>query len=230
MRIKTGEMPMSTAHGIMIIDDHAMFRAGIRALLDTQADIHIVAEASDGLDGVHQATKVLPDLIITDLSMPNLNGTEAIAAIKKRVPNTKILVLTVHKVEEDIHAALKAGADGYILKDDSQDDLITAIQQVLAGKTYLSPSICKNVVNGYLNPASGSVLELKPGRESLTQRELQILKLIAEGNKNRQIAVLLSISAKTVEKHRSNLMRKLDLHDISSITAYAIKNGIVLTS
>lgn len=221
---------MSTSNGIMIIDDHAMFRAGIRALLETQKNIQIIAEASDGLDGVHQATRMLPDLIITDLSMPNLNGTEAIAAIKKRVPHAKILVLTVHKVEEYIHAALKAGADGYILKDDSQDDLITAIQQVLSGKTYLSPSICKNVVNGYLNPASGQFVELKPGRDTLTHRELQILKLIAEGNRNKQIAVLLSISAKTVEKHRSNLMRKLDLHDISSITAYAIKNGIVLAS
>jgi two-component system response regulator NreC len=221
---------MNTSHEIMIIDDHAMFRAGIRALLETQDNIQIVAESSDGLDGLQQATKILPHLIITDLSMPNLNGTEAIAAIKKRTPNAKILVLTVHKVEEYIHAALKAGADGYILKDDSHEDLITAIQQVLAGKTYLSPSICKNVVNGYLNPSSGHTPELKPGRESLTLRELQVLKLIAEGNKNKQIAVLLSISPKTVEKHRSNLMRKLDLHDISSITAYAIKNGMVLTA
>lgn len=220
---------MSAAHEIMIIDDHAMFRAGIRALLETQESLRIIGEASDGLDGLHQAVRLRPELILTDISMPNLNGTEAIAAIKKRIPEAKILVLTVHKVEEYIHAALKAGADGYILKDDSQDDLITAIQQVLAGKSYLSPSICKGVVNGYLNPASATTSQLKPGRESLTQRELQVLKLIAEGNKNKQIAALLSISTKTVEKHRSNLMKKLDLHDISSITAYAIKNGIVLT-
>jgi len=220
---------MSAAHEIMIIDDHAMFRAGIRALLETQESLRIIGEASDGLDGLHQAVRLRPELILTDISMPNLNGTEAIAAIKKRIPEAKILVLTVHKVEEYIHAALKAGADGYILKDDSQDDLITAIQQVLAGKSYLSPSICKGVVNGYLNPASAATSQLKPGRESLTQREFQVLKLIAEGNKNKQIAALLSISTKTVEKHRSNLMKKLDLHDISSITAYAIKNGIVLT-
>ncbi|MBI1424640.1 MAG: response regulator [Gammaproteobacteria bacterium] len=221
---------MQTSHGIMIIDDHAMFRAGIRALLETQDNLEIIAEASDGLDGLHQATRLNPQLIITDLSMPNLNGTEAIAAIKRRIPEAKILVLTVHKVEEYIHAALRAGADGYILKDDSQDDLITAIQQVLAGKTYLSPSICKNVVHGYLNPASSSQSDLKPCREMLTMREMQVLKLIAEGNRNKQIAALLSISTKTVEKHRSNLMKKLDLHDISSITTYAIKNGIVLTA
>ena len=228
---KNGGTKMQSSHEIMIIDDHTMFRAGIRALLETQDNIQIVAEAADGLDGLHQATKMRPHLIITDLSMPNLNGTEAIAAIKKRIPNAKILVLTVHKVEEYIHAALKAGADGYILKDDSQDDLINAIQQVLAGKTYLSPSICKNVVNGYINPSSASPTDqLKPGRESLTLREMQVLKLIAEGNRNKQIAALLSISTKTVEKHRSNLMKKLDLHDISSITAYAIKNGIVLTA
>jgi len=213
----------------MIMDDHAMFRAGIRALLETQDNLQIIGEASDGLEGLHQAVRLQPELIISDLSMPNLNGTEAIPAIKKRLPEVKILVVTVHKVEEYIHAALRAGADGYILKDDSQDDLITAIQQVLAGKTYLSPSICKDVVHGYLNPAAGNTTQLKPGRDSLTQREMQVLKLIAEGNKNKQIAALLSISTKTVEKHRSNLMKKLDLHDISSITAYAIKNGIVLT-
>jgi len=221
---------MGPLHQIMIIDDHTMFRDGIRALLESQENLQIVGEASDGLDGLQQATKIQPDLIISDLSMPNLNGTEAITAIKKRVPEVKILVLTVHKVEEYIHAALKAGADGYILKDDSQDDLITAIHQVLAGKTYLSPSICKNVIDGYLNPVSDNSSMLRNSRDSLTTRELQILKLIAEGNKNKQIAAKLSISAKTVEKHRSNLMKKLDLHDISSITAYAIKNGLVLTA
>jgi len=220
---------MQSVHEIMIIDDHTMFRAGIRALLETQDNLRIIGEASDGLEGLHQAVRLQPELIISDLSMPNLNGTEAIAAIKKRLPEVKILVVTVHKIEEYIHAALKAGADGYILKDDSQDELITAIQQVLAGKTYLSPSICKDVVNGYLNPSADPTTQLKPGRDSLTQREMQVLKLIAEGNKNKQIASLLSISTKTVEKHRSNLMKKLDLHDISSITAYAIKNGIVLT-
>jgi len=220
---------MQSVHEIMIIDDHTMFRAGIRALLETQDNLRIIGEASDGLEGLHQAVRLQPELIISDLSMPNLNGTEAIAAIKKRLPKVKILVVTVHKIEEYIHAALKAGADGYILKDDSQDELITAIQQVLAGKTYLSPSICKDVVNGYLNPSADPTTQLKPGRDSLTQREMQVLKLIAEGNKNKQIASLLSISTKTVEKHRSNLMKKLDLHDISSITAYAIKNGIVLT-
>jgi len=220
---------MQAVHEIMIIDDHTMFRAGIRALLETQDNLRIIGEASDGLEGLHQAVRLQPELIISDLSMPNLNGTEAIAAIKKRLPEVKILVVTVHKIEEYIHAALKAGADGYILKDDSQDELITAIQQVLAGKTYLSPSICKDVVNGYLNPSADPTTQLKPGRDSLTQREMQVLKLIAEGNKNKQIASLLSISTKTVEKHRSNLMKKLDLHDISSITAYAIKNGIVLT-
>ena len=218
---------MTDNKNIILVDDHALFRAGLRAILSSHYEI--VAEASDGLDAMHSAIKHQPNLVITDLSMPNRNGSEAIAAIKKRLPDTKILVLTVQKAEEYIYAALQAGADGYMLKDDSQNELLSAIQQVLQGKAYLSASICKNVMNGYLkqNCRTGN---LQPSWTNLTQRETQILKLIAEGKKNKQIAELLSISIKTVEKHRANLMQKLDLHDISSLTTYALKNGIALTS
>lgn len=212
---------------VLLVDDHTLFRAGLRAILSSHYEI--VAEASDGLEAIHTALKVRPHLVITDLSMPNLNGTAAIAAIKKRLPDTKVLVLTVQKAEEYIHAALQAGADGYMLKDDSRDELIAAIQQILQGKAYLSGSICKNVMNGYLKQTCNNV-NLQPSWSSLTQRETQILKLIAEGKKNKQIAELLSISVKTVEKHRANLMRKLDLHDISSLTTYALQNGLALVN
>ena len=214
---------MNNNKNVLLVDDHALFRAGLRAMLST--DYYIVAEASDGLEAMHTALKHKPHLIITDLSMPNVNGTEAITAIKKRLPETKILVLTVQKAEEYIYAALQAGADGYMLKDDTQDELITAIQQILQGKAYLSGSICKNVMNGYLKQTCNTD-DMQPSWTNLTQRETQILKLIAEGKKNKQIAELLSISVKTVEKHRSNLMRKLDLHDISSLTTYALQNGL----
>lgn len=218
---------MSDSKNVMLVDDHAMFRAGLRAMLSSY--YNIVAEAADGLEAIQAAVKNRPDLVISDLSMPNMNGTAAIAAIKKRLPDTKILVLTVQKAEEYIHAALQAGADGYMLKDDTQDELISAIQQVLQGKAYLSGNICKNVMNGYLNQTCRNE-NLQPSWTTLTQRETQILKLIAEGKKNKQIAELLSISVKTVEKHRSNLMRKLDLHDISRLTTYALQNGIALVN
>ena len=214
---------MNNNQNVMIVDDHALFRAGLRAILSPNYEI--VAEAADGLSAINTAMKCHPHLLITDLTMPNVNGTEAIAAIKKRIPDTKILVLTVHKAEEYIFAALQAGADGYMLKDDSQDELIAGIQQILEGKAYLSASICKNVMSGYLKQTCIRD-DLQPSWTSLTQRENQILKLIAEGKRNKQIAELLTISIKTVEKHRSNLMRKLDLHDISSLTTYALQNGI----
>jgi DNA-binding NarL/FixJ family response regulator len=189
----------------------------------------IVAEASDGIEAIQLALKLKPNLVITDLSMPNINGTQVISEIKKRQPEIKILVLTVQKAEEYIYAALQAGADGYMLKDDTQDELNSAIQQILLGKAYLSASISKNVMNGYIKQ-NCNLDELQPSWTILTQREIQILKLIAESKKNKQIAEILSISVKTVEKHRSNLMRKLDLHDISGLTTYALQNGLAISN
>lgn len=220
---------MSSPSTVLIIDDHALFRAGIKALLSTGDEFEIVGEACDGLEGIQLAAKLQPNLIICDLSMPNINGTEAIINIKKRTPQTKILVLTVHKAEEYIHNSLQAGADGYVLKDDTQQDLLTAIRQVLLSNKYLSPSICNNIVSGYLGNGTNS-REVCHSWQTLTNRELQVLKLVAEGNKNRDIAEKLSISRKTVEKHRSNFMSKLDLHDVSSVTTYALKNGLVLSN
>lgn len=215
---------MNNSTKILIADDHSILRAGVRALLNAEPDFEVIAEVDNGKDAVLSAIKNLPDLFLTDLSMPKTNGTDAIRKIRKRLPDIKILVMTVHRAEEYIHTALKAGANGYILKDDSHSELISAIHNIIEGKTYLSPSITNNVVKGYVRNSSEDVL--KPTWEVLTQREREVLKLVAEGSRNKEIAEYLSISLKTVEKHRSNLMKKLDLHSASGLTSYAISNGL----
>jgi len=213
------------AQRLLIADDHAIVREGIRALLSESSDLEIVGEAADGREVARLASTLEPDLILMDLCMPGSNGTEAIRSIKRRAPKTKIVVLTVQRTEEHIRAALDAGADGYILKDDSGSELLTALQSIENGKAYLSPSICKQIVNGYLDgcgqPSTPSSWNL------LTPRERQVLKLIAEGYSNKEIAEYLTLSHKTVEKHRSNLMHKLDLHNAPAVTAYAIHHGLL---
>jgi DNA-binding NarL/FixJ family response regulator len=209
---------------ILLADDHALFQAGLRSLFKSQPDMEVIGEVCNGKDAVKLAGELTPDLIISDISMPQCNGTEAARDIKRRYPNIKILVLTVHKTEEYIHTALEAGADGYILKDDSQEELMTAIRSVMSGKIYLSPSICGNVVRGYLGDQNKG--DFIPSWMKLSHRERQIIKLVAEGYRNKEIADYLSISIKTVEKHRSNLMKKLQLRSTSSLTAYAIEHGL----
>jgi len=198
---------------ILIADDHTILRAGIRSLLEMEANIEVVGEVDNGKDAIQAVGQL------------RTNGTEAIQHIKRRYPEIKILVLTVHKSEEHVRAALKAGADGYVLKDDTAEELINAINNILAGKIHLSASICGNVVSGYLSESDKD--SFTSSLDLLTNREREIIKLIAEGYRNRDIATYLSISLKTVDKHRSNLMKKLDLHSTSSITSFAIKNGMV---
>lgn len=210
---------------LLIADDHAIVRDGVRALLNELPDLEIVGEAADGREAVRMANALKPDLILMDLCMPGSNGTEAIRAIKQRNPDTKIVVLTIYKTEEHIRAALDSGADGYVLKDDRGSELLAALQSIETGKSYLSPSICKQVVHGYLD---GCVRpSTTPSWDVLTPRERQVLKLIAEGHSNREIAEYLNLSHKTVEKHRSNLMQKLDLHNAPAVTTYAIRHGLV---
>ena len=216
---------MPTKQRILIVEDHTLLRAGLRALLTQDTDIEIVGEASDGRDAIQAVGELLPHLVLMDLNMPGMNGIEAILDIKRRYPETRVLVLTIHKTEEYIHESLRAGADGYILKDATHDELRVAVRSVLNGKTYLSPDISSKVINGYLgvgnSPSSSSVWD------SLTHREREVLKLVAEGHPNKFIANYFSLSVKTVEKHRSNLMKKLNLHNASTLTAYAIEKGLV---
>jgi DNA-binding NarL/FixJ family response regulator len=211
-------------HTILLADDHSILREGLRSLLSNTPDLEIIGEAEDGKDTIEKARQLQPQLVLMDLSMPVINGTDAIRVIKQRSPEIKIIVLTVHKSEEYVRATLDAGADGYVLKDDTSNDLLTSIKNVQKGNIYLSPGICDKVINGYLNhPDKVSSVR---SWDQLTLREREVLKLIAEGSKNREIADCLSVSIKTVEKHRSNLMKKLDLHGVSKLTTYAIENGL----
>jgi len=210
---------------ILIVEDHTLLRAGLKALLSQDPDIEIVGEAENGRDAVRLVGTLAPDLVLTDLSMAGMNGIESIVDIKRRYPDVRVLVLTIHKTDEYIFAALRAGANGYILKDASHDELRIAIRSVLNGKTYLSPDISAKVINGYLDTDKSSGPHST--WDTLTHREREVLKLVAEGNTNKFIADYFCLSVKTIEKHRSNLMKKLDLHNASMMTAYAIERGLV---
>lgn len=213
-------------HRILLVEDHVLLREGLRSLLAADPALEVVGEAGDGLEAIAQARRLQPDLVIMDLSMPKMTGLEALREITRQHPTTKAIVLTMHDTEEHLRDALRAGAAGYVLKTGSHAELLAAVRSVLAGQSYLSPQIARPVIDGYLGKA-------QPGEvtawETLTAREREVLKMIAEGYKSREIAEQLCISPSTVEKHRVNLMRKLDLHSVSAVTAYAAKRGLIAT-
>ncbi|MGH8580303.1 MAG: response regulator [Gammaproteobacteria bacterium] len=210
---------------LLIADDHRILCDGLRSLLSLEPDIEVVGQVGNGTEALRCLAALKPDIVIMDLSMPQTNGTEAIANIKRRFPETKSIVLTFHKAEEYVRSALDAGAVGYVLKDDGHDQLLMAIRSVLSGKTYLSPGVCREVVTGYLKTFKNNE-SARTSWEILSRREREVVKLIAEGYRNREIAEHLSLSPKTIEKHRSTAMQKLGLHNTASITAYAIENGL----
>lgn len=213
-------------HRILLVEDHKILREGLKALLSVAPDIEVIGEAEDGRMAIKHAETYLPDLILMDLSMPKTGGLEATREIKRVQPDIKILVLTVNDSEEYVQAALQAGADGYVLKDADRQELLAAIKHVLNGKRYLSPGVSGKIIEGYLSAGNG-VLKTKTAWDGLTHREKEILKLIAEGYQNKNIADYLCISLKTVEKHRANLMKKLDIHNTAHLTAYAMEKGLV---
>lgn len=210
---------------IVIAEDHTILREGLRALLGENENFEVVGEAEDGLETIRCVETLSPDLVLLDLAMPKMNGLAAIKEIKKQSPDTKILALTIHQSEEYILEAFQSGADGYCLKDSTHQELLMAIDNVLEGRAYLSPAISDKVLEGYLDGRRS--LKDSSSWDDLTPREREILKLIGEGYKNKEIADYLCISVKTVEKHRANLMKKLDIHNVSALTAYAIKRGLV---
>lgn len=216
---------MASKYRIVIAEDHTILREGLRALFSSNPNLEIVGEAEDGREAIRCVEKLKPDLILTDLSMPRMTGMDAIREIKRCSPETKVLVLTVHRAEEYILATLQAGADGYLLKDSTQAELMMAVKHVLSGKHYIGPGISDKVLEGYLDGRRS--LKTRTSWETLTHREREILKLIAEGYKNKEIAEDLCISVKTVEKHRSNIMEKLNLHNVQALTAFAIEKGLV---
>lgn len=211
---------------VLIADDHTIMRDGLRALLDGEPNIEIVGTAADGLSAIRKAAELKPDIVIMDISMPGTDGIEALRSIKRKNSDVGVVVLTFHKEEHFVRGALDAGADSYILKDESRDELMKAITSVYSGKNYLSPGITDRVLTGYLYGANGENAS-NPSWNQLTPREREVLKLVAEGYRSREIAEYLSLSQKTIEKHRANFMRKLDLHNVSAVTAYAISNGII---
>ena len=217
---------MKKQYRIVIAEDHTILRDGLKALLSSSPDFEIVGEAEDGRDAIRCVERLMPDLVLMDLSMPRMNGVDAIREVKKRYPETKIIALTVHKEEEYVLTTLQAGADGYVLKDATHAELLMAIKNVLMGKPYLSPGVSEKVIEGYLD--GKKTVKDKSAWHTLTEREREILKLIAEGYKNKEVADYLCISLKTVEKHRANLMKKLDLHNAAALTAFAMKKGLVV--
>jgi two-component system response regulator NreC len=216
---------MKKQYRIAIAEDHTILREGLRALLISEPDFDVVCEAGDGRDAIQCIEEHQPDLILMDLSMPRMNGLEAIKEIKKRSRTTMVMALTVHKSEEYILATLQAGADGYVLKDTTHAELVSAIRHVLSGKRYLSPGVSEKVIEGYLEEKR--IVKTRTAWDTLTKREREILKLIAEGYKNKEIADYLCVSLKTVEKHRTNLMKKLDIHNVATLTAFAMEKDLV---
>ena len=215
---------MGTKKRVFIAEDHTILREGLKSILNSTVDLEVIGEAEDGREAIRGADQYKPDLLILDLTMPKMNGLEAIKEIKK-IPTTKILILTIHDTEEYVFPALNAGADGYLLKYAHQDELLKGIRVVLEGKSYLTPGISNEIIHGYLGEKKG--LKTKSPWDTVTKQERRILKLIAEGFKTKEIADYLCISPKTAAKHRANLMEKLDLHTVAALTAFAIGKGLI---
>lgn len=212
------------AVSILIADDHVVVRRGLRALLETQPGWRVCAEADNGLEAVRKAEQLRPDLVILDISMPDLNGISATARIRKAIPNSRILVLSMHCTEELVDATVKAGAQGYMLKSDAERDLVAAVDALAHHKTFFTHAATQILLDGFRNPQRRMRGELD-GR--LTHRERQIVQSLAEGRSNKEVAARLSISVRTVENHRAKIMEKLHLRSFSNLVRYAIRNKIV---
>jgi len=210
---------------VLIVDDHTILRAGLRMLLNAHPDIEVVGEASDGNQAVLSAQRLQPDVILMDIAMPECNGIEATRQIKRLLPETRVLVLTMHENEEYLFQVLRAGASGYILKEAADTELVTAIRVVYSGRFYLSPSAQSIMVGDYLQRVRTG--EERDSYSALTEREREILKLVAEGYTNNQIAERLTISPKTVDTHRTHIMDKLNLHSRAELVKYAIRRGLL---
>jgi len=211
---------------ILLVDDHTVVRQGLRVLLEAEPDIAVIGEADTGRQAVALAQKLSPDVIVMDIAMPNLNGLEATRQVLKEKPSARVLVLSSYSDDEYVHQLTEAGAAGYLLKQTAATDLIKAIREVRKGNAFFSPSISKRMLDHYREAFLKGVPERKRN-ELLTSRETEVLQLIAEGKPNKQIASDLCISIKTVEKHRQQLMNKLNIHEVAGLTRYAIARGII---
>lgn len=209
---------------ILIADDHEIARQGIRSLLEDHAGWEVCAEARDGREAVTFANELNPDVLLLDIGMPNLNGLDAARQILTTNPGARILILTVHDSEQVVREVLATGARGFLLKSDAGRDLIAAVEALQNRRTFFTPKIAQMMLDGYLRPSEESDTS---GQCVLTPREREVIQLVAEGRTTKEIASTLSLSVKTAETHRTNLMRKLDLHSVADLTLYAVRNGIV---
>ena len=215
------------AFRILLADDHEVVRRGLVSLLRAQPEWEVSGEASDGREAVDKALQMKPDVVILDIGMPNLNGLEATRQILKANPQIKILILTLHDSEQVVRDILDAGARGFLLKSDAARDLIAALEALRRGKFYFTPKVGAMVMEGYLHRDTVAPPEPKNNHSRLTPREREIVQLLAEGKSTKEVAVTLGMSVKTAETHRSNIMRKLDLHSVSALVLYAVQNNIV---
>ena len=214
---------------VLLADDHMVVREGLRKLLEAEGDIEVVGEAATGRQVVDLARELRPAVIVMDIAMPLLNGLEATRQIRRAFPETKVLILSAHSDDAYVESATAAGAVGYLIKQTSAHFLAVAIREVHGGNTFFSPSVAKRLSHRNQKSLDRKGV-LKPKGVTLSSRELEVLQLIAEGKANKQTAAELGISAKTVEKHRDHLMRKLDIHDTAGLTRYAIEAGIIESS
>jgi len=205
---------------ILLADDHSVVRHGFRRILDAQEDMEVVGEVSNGREAVEQAGVLQPDVIIMDVTMPELNGIEATRRIAESVPRARVLALSMHRDSVYVREILRAGARGYLLKDSSEVDLIAAVRAVAQGEGYLSPSVSDAVLSDYRKHVTNPI-------DMLTSREREVLQLVAEGKTNKEIATTLNLSVYTVEAHRGKIMEKLNLHSASEMVRFAIRNGLI---
>jgi DNA-binding NarL/FixJ family response regulator len=211
---------------ILLADDHALLRGGARRLLQRRRGWRVVGEAATGKEAVEQAKKLKPDIAIVDISMPELDGVQATRQIREAVPNTKVVVLTMHESDELVKNALAAGAQGYVLKSDLTESLIKAIEDVAASKRSLAPKVTEIVLEGFLKTRAQRQ-EVERMNARLTAREFEILRLLAEGKVNKEIAGQLGIAVRTAEAHRANIMQKLGFHSLADLIHYALRHGII---
>jgi len=210
---------------ILIADDHGLVRRGARAVLSSRRGWRVVGEAANGREAVQKAVELKPDVAVVDISMPELSGVEAVCQIREAVPDTKVLVLTMHESDQMVQRALDAGAHGYILKSDLTDSLPKAVKAVAEGKRFLTPKVSEIVLDGFLSTRSRHRQSERTGAR-VTPREVEIIRLLAEGKTNKEIAALLGITVRTVETHRAKIMLKLGLHSLAEIIHYAMRHGI----
>lgn len=214
------------AFRILVADDHEVVRKGLVALLQAQPEWQVCGEAGDGREAVDKALELKPDVMILDIGMPTLNGLEATRQILKTNPHARVLILTLHDSDQVVREVLNAGARGFLLKSDAARDLVAAVEALRHDKTYFTSKVAAMVLEGYLKGGTPGAI-VSAGRNRLTPREREIVQLLAEGKSTKEVAVALGLSVKTAETHRSNIMRKLQLHSVSDLVLYAVRNNIV---